>query len=78
MTGAARTERILLTGKVSAQARAWGWPGLVPAERVADTARLDALWDWCLSAKGHRAAQVAAARPDNDMHTVLDTLVAGL
>lgn len=65
-------------GKVSAQARAWGWPGLVPAERVADTARLDALWDWCLSAEGRRAAQAASARPDHDMQAVLDALVGGL
>lgn len=34
--------------KVTAQARACGWPALLPAERL-DTAALDRWWDWCLT-----------------------------
>ncbi len=65
-------------GKVSAQARAWNWPALVPAEQAADTAWLDTWWDWSLSAAGRQAAQAAAARPDHDVRAVLDALIAAL
>lgn len=34
--------------KVTAQARACGWPALLPAERL-DTPALDWWWDWCLT-----------------------------
>jgi hypothetical protein len=33
--------------KVTAQARACGWPALVPAEHASD-AELDHWWSWCL------------------------------
>jgi hypothetical protein len=62
-------------GKVTAQARAWRWPGLVPAEQAADQQRLDVLWDWCLSAAGRQAAQDASARPVHDLRFQLDALV---
>jgi hypothetical protein len=41
--------------KLSAQARACGWPALVPAERL-DTRQLDHWWGWCLSS-GREAAR---------------------
>jgi len=45
-------------GKVTAQASAWDWPAVLPAEQAADHDRLDALWRWCRSPAG-RAAAVA-------------------
>jgi hypothetical protein len=41
--------------KVSAQARACGWPALVPAEHL-DEGRLERWWGWCRSAAGRAAA----------------------
>lgn len=41
--------------KVTAQARACGWPALVPAER-SGVAELNRWWDWCLAA-GRAAAR---------------------
>jgi hypothetical protein len=35
-------------GKVTAQARAWGWPAIVAAEQAADRRLLGRHWDWCL------------------------------
>lgn len=51
--------------KVSAQARAWGWPAIVTAgpEGPLDPAVLDRWRDWCLSAAGRAAAARAAAAP---------------
>ncbi len=95
MTGAARTERILLTGwfsfrhgevtagdllalqSVSSALQAAGlrcetaWsevfrPGGL---RLEEARRRRCLVGLVPVVKGHRAAQVAAARPDNDMHT---------
>ncbi|MGA5273342.1 polysaccharide pyruvyl transferase family protein [Streptomyces cellulosae] len=43
--------------KVTAQARACGWPALLPAEQV-DERRLDRWWDWCLTS-GRVAARQA-------------------
>ncbi len=65
-------------GKVTAQARAWGWPGLVPAEHSADPGRLDDPWDWCLSAAGRQAAHDASRQPDHDARSLLATLMACL
>jgi hypothetical protein len=65
-------------GKVTAQARAWGWPGLVPAEHSADPGRLDDPWDWCLSAAGRQAAHDAFRQPDHDARSLLATLMACL
>jgi hypothetical protein len=47
-------------GKVTAQACAWRWPALLPAEQAADRDRLDQWWHWCLSPAGRRAAATAA------------------
>jgi hypothetical protein len=63
--------------KVTAQARACGWPALVPAENV-DAGRLDHWWDWCLS-HGREAAErlrvefLAGAEPDG-ADALLDAL----
>ncbi len=65
-------------GKVTAQADAWRWPGLVPVEQTADLGRLDGLWDWCLSAAGRQAARDASAQPGDDVHAVLTALLAFL
>jgi hypothetical protein len=53
-------------GKVTAQARALGWPAILSADATADRAQLDVLWEWCLSPAGREAAAAAAltaARP---------------
>ncbi|WP_241248923.1 polysaccharide pyruvyl transferase family protein [Rhodococcus sp. X156] len=49
-------------GKVSAQAHAWQWPAVVPAEEVG-TARLHEQLAWCLSAAGRTTAAARAALP---------------
>lgn len=52
-------------GKVTAQARSWGWPAVVapgPAGTV-DAAALDRWRDWCLSEPGRQAARLAAHAP---------------
>lgn len=41
--------------KVSAQARACGWPVLIPAEQL-DAGQLERWWSWCRSAPGRAAA----------------------
>ncbi|MFE2512466.1 polysaccharide pyruvyl transferase family protein [Streptomyces naganishii] len=43
--------------KVTAQARACGWPALVAAERL-DPGELDRWWDWCLSSGTAAARRV--------------------
>lgn len=63
--------------KVTAQARAWRWPGILAAEDTADRARLDAQWDWCLSAAGRGAAAAAAAGPAGP-HPLLTAMIADL
>ena len=65
-------------GKVTAQARAWRWPGMVPAEQAANHRRLDVQWDWCLSAAGRQAARDSSARPDHDLRFQMDALVAAM
>ncbi|MFD7134677.1 polysaccharide pyruvyl transferase family protein [Streptomyces sp. NPDC059894] len=45
--------------KVTAQARACGWPALVPAERL-DAAALDRWWDWCADCGRELARQIGA------------------
>jgi hypothetical protein len=42
-------------GKVTAQAAAWCWPAVVPADDLAPDV-LDRHWAWCLSAAGRLAA----------------------
>ena len=65
-------------GKVTAQARAWRWPCLVTAGQSADRERLDACWDWCLSAAGRQAALGAAAAAGPGARPLLDALIAAL
>ena len=48
-------------GKVTAQASAWQWPAVLPADQAGDRDHLDTLWDWCLSRSGRRAAAAARA-----------------
>nr|WP_128380638.1 polysaccharide pyruvyl transferase family protein [Streptomyces cavernae] len=45
--------------KVTAQARACGWPAIVPAERLDET-RLERWWDWCLTSGRVAARQIGA------------------
>ncbi|MEU5089902.1 polysaccharide pyruvyl transferase family protein [Streptomyces sp. NPDC021356] len=57
--------------KVSAQARACGWPALVPAERLegAGAGELDRWWGWCLTSGRVAARQLRdewAAGPGQD------------
>ena len=65
--------------KVSAQARAWGWPALVGAEEVlAGTGALDAHLAWCLSEPGRAAAARARAEAGAAGSGQLDALSAAL
>ena len=45
--------------KVTAQARACGWPALVPAERL-ETSVLDQWWEWCAAVGRGRAREIGA------------------
>ncbi|WP_323369303.1 polysaccharide pyruvyl transferase family protein [Streptomyces alkaliterrae] len=61
--------------EVTAQARACGWPALVPVERLTGP-ELDRWWTWCLTSGPARARRARAAllgRRDDDQ---LDRLVA--
>ncbi|QFU91856.1 polysaccharide pyruvyl transferase family protein [Amycolatopsis sp. YIM 10] len=60
-------------GKVSAQARALGWPAVVGAEAAVEPGALDRWWSWCLSGRGRAAAD---RRPPES--AVLGELVSGL
>ncbi|MFB4194142.1 polysaccharide pyruvyl transferase family protein [Streptomyces carpaticus] len=61
--------------KVTAQARACGWPALIPAERL-DAPALDHWLDWCLT-RG-RAALRRAPEPDSgDQAPLLPAALAG-
>jgi len=68
-------------GKVSAQAQAWAWPGLVAADDLVHraphgTAALDHWWQWCLSAPGRALAaeRAATALPDHQEELVAELL----
>lgn len=65
--------------KVSAQARACGWPALVPAERL-DAGELDRWWHWCLSHGRELARQrrqaFSAGPPEDGTDGLLDALAA--
>ncbi|MFF3500866.1 polysaccharide pyruvyl transferase family protein [Streptomyces sp. NPDC003247] len=45
--------------KVTAQARACGWPALLPAERL-DAAALDRWWQWCTTSGRELAREIGA------------------
>ncbi|GDY33374.1 polysaccharide pyruvyl transferase family protein [Gandjariella thermophila] len=49
-------------GKVTAQARALGWPALVAADEVERPGQLDRRWRWCLSRHGRAWAERIATR----------------
>lgn len=53
-------------GKVAAQAAAWEWPAVVPAEELTE-ARLDHWWEWCNSREGARWAASCATSGDEPM-----------
>ena len=65
-------------GKVSAQAAAWLWPAVLPADLAADARHLDHWWHWCLSAEGRRAAARAAGADPGQPGTMLASLIASL
>jgi hypothetical protein len=66
-------------GKVTAQALAWRWPAILAAGDTTDRARLDAQWDWCLSAAGRTAAAWAAVQSaGRDQHPLITAMMADL
>lgn len=68
-------------GKVSAQARAWGWPGVLGAEDVLGAGGADALDDrlaWCTSGAGRAAAVRARDEAPAAGTDQLDALTAAL
>jgi hypothetical protein len=65
-------------GKVTAQATAWPWPAMVPADQAADRDRLDELWAWCLSPDGRQTAAAAARSGPGSAEALLTALVAEL
>jgi hypothetical protein len=65
-------------GKVTAQASAWRWPAILPAEQATTGRRLDELWDWCLSPSGRQAAAAAARVPGEQATAMLTALLAVL
>jgi hypothetical protein len=59
-------------GKVSAQARALGWPAVVSADEVSSPGgepRLDHWWRWCDSAEGRRRAEQVERAPADERLT---------
>lgn len=62
-------------GKVSAQAQAWEWPGLVSSADLED-GRLNHLLSWCLSPAGRAAARRCAGLPPDTSQ--VEELVAAL
>ncbi|MFF6995283.1 polysaccharide pyruvyl transferase family protein [Streptomyces sp. NPDC008313] len=61
--------------KVSAQARACGWPALVAAEKL-DVPRLERWWDWCLTSGRVSARQIRAEFLEGTARDGADALVA--
>lgn len=65
--------------KVTAQARAWGWPGMLAAEDVlAGTPALDEAFAWCTSPAGRAAAARARDEACATGTEQLDDLTAAL
>ncbi|MFE9771906.1 polysaccharide pyruvyl transferase family protein [Streptomyces sp. NPDC005931] len=63
--------------KVAAQARACGWPALIPAERL-DVRLLERWWDWCLTSGRVAARQVRDAFREGTAPDSADLLVEAL
>lgn len=64
-------------GKVAAQAAAWGWPCVLPADGL-DAQSLDEQFAWCRSGSGRaaaRAAQRAAGSAGREQLAALDGLL---
>ncbi|MGX9227077.1 polysaccharide pyruvyl transferase family protein [Streptomyces albus] len=61
--------------KVSAQARALGWPAVIPAERL-DGETLQHWWDWVRGEGRGRAAAYAAGAPPDPLAQELRTALA--
>lgn len=65
-------------GKVSAQAAALGWPAVIPAEHVRDTAAVHHWWQWCLSAAGRaHAGREEFPAADSLTQALLEELLPG-
>lgn len=66
--------------KVTAQARACGWPALVPAERLAEdgAAELDRWWKWCLTCGREAARRGGEGFPAGAGRDGAEELVAAL
>ena len=65
-------------GKVTAQASAWRWPAVLAAGQASDRARLDTLWDWCLSPAARQAAAAAGRAAHEQADGMLTRLITGL
>lgn len=65
---------VLGGAKVTAQARACGWPAVVPVEDLTP-AELDRWWTWCLTAGPARAREVRAALRPTEPTAQLRSLV---
>jgi hypothetical protein len=65
-------------GKVTQQARAWQWPAILAAQDARDPERLDAQWEWCLSAAGRRAAAQAACSGYQQGRALLAALITDI
>ncbi|MFB8771802.1 polysaccharide pyruvyl transferase family protein [Streptomyces broussonetiae] len=63
--------------KVSAQARACGWPALIAAERL-DGRLLERWWDWCLTSGRVAARQVRAEFLEGSLPDSADELLTAL
>ncbi|RCW44627.1 polysaccharide pyruvyl transferase [Halopolyspora algeriensis] len=70
-------------GKVTAQAQAWDWPAIMPAETLAggeEAARpqLDRWWSWCLSAEARALADSRSGTGADSSAAALSALVEQL
>jgi hypothetical protein len=69
-------------GKVCAQAQAWGWPAVLPAESVLDGERgstaLNQCWDWCRSEASRQLAACLAATVDEPGEPLISELLRAL
>ena len=63
--------------KMTAQARACGWPALVPAERL-NVRQLDRWWDWCLTGGRVTARQIRDGFREGTVPDSADRLVEAL
>ncbi|WP_345593233.1 polysaccharide pyruvyl transferase family protein [Streptomyces marokkonensis] len=77
-TPALAVDPVAVGAKVTAQARACGWPALVPAERLTEDV-LEHWWDWCLTGGREEAGRIGAGfRSAEPVVDAADGLVAAL